>query len=70
MTEYHPHYLAALDADRRYSEVIKVVTSGRRDRWTLTIADRHDDQIEAAYQAKVEADRVWLETLQHQRGRV
>lgn len=58
-------YVAALDADRAYTEVIARLTG--RTRWTITAEQSQLPEIAAAYHAKVNADRVWLYALRESR---
>ena len=56
----HPLFQAALDADEAYSGVIASVEPGS-DRWTISNESHRLPLVQAAYTAKVLADRVWLE---------
>jgi len=58
----HPLYSAALQADERYERTIATQFPGKT-RWTLTAEENTHPEIDAAYRAKVKADRAWLDVL-------
>lgn len=60
----HTLFQAALDADEAYTESIRRMYP-TRDRWTITREEHKHHDISSAYDAKVLADRCWIEWLRN-----
>ena len=67
MSERHPLYQAAIDADEAFSAAITAAHGKRASRWNLPMPMR--PAVEQAYEAKKLADWNWMQHMQANRSR-